>query len=34
MTNKTNTNGKQNMQYLLLYPNIVLEHSTKQLINK
>ena len=25
MTNKTNTNGKQNMQHLLLYPNMVLK---------
>ena len=30
MTNKTNTNGKQNMQHLLLYPEMALENPTKQ----
>ena len=30
MTNKTNTNGKQNMQHFLLYPNMGPEHPTRQ----
>ena len=34
MTNKMYSNGKQSMQYFLLYPNMVLEHPTKQWINK
>ena len=28
---KTNTNEKQNMQDLLLYQNMILEHTTKQI---
>ena len=35
MTNKTNTDGKQNMQHLLLYPNMVLENKkTRKQENK